>query len=97
MSKTTYSFYGMQPNGQSTEGGDVPPVFQALGVWPSEKPPQTERTIHVVFDGPPGPTSGRFVEVETPDGRSVNVGEWKRREDGYWVLVLNVLADDVRG
>lgn len=41
--------------------------------------------IEIVFDGPPGPEAGRFVEVER-DGRSVSVGEWARRHDGYWVL-----------
>jgi hypothetical protein len=45
-------------------------------------------TIHIVFDGPPGPESGRFVEVETPYGSSISVGEWKPRPDGYWALVL---------
>ena len=54
------------------------------------------QTIHVVFDGPPEHVAGRFVEVETPDGQGVHAGEWKQREDGYWVLVLNVLAEDVR-
>ena len=44
--------------------------------------------IHIVFDGPPGPVAGRFVEVETPDGRSIKVGEWRERPDGYWALVL---------
>lgn len=42
--------------------------------------------LHIVFDGPPGPEAGRFVEVETPDGRSVNAGEWHQRPDGYWEL-----------
>lgn len=54
------------------------------------------QTIHIVFDGPPEHIAGRFVEVETPDGRGIHVGEWKKREDGYWVLVLNVLTEDVR-
>jgi hypothetical protein len=43
-------------------------------------------TIDVVFDGPPGPDGPRFVEVETPDGKSARRGEWLQREDGYWVL-----------
>lgn len=42
--------------------------------------------LDVVFDGPPGPEAGRFVEVEDPDGRSVSAGQWLRRNDGYWVL-----------
>lgn len=40
--------------------------------------------IHFVFDSPPGPEGARFVECETPDGRSVNIGEWHRRTDGLW-------------
>jgi hypothetical protein len=40
----------------------------------------------VVFDGPPGHESGRFVEAETPDGRSVRAGEWRQDERGYWLL-----------
>jgi len=42
--------------------------------------------VHIVFDGPPGPNAGRFIEVETPDGRSVSFGEWHERADGYWEL-----------
>ena len=44
-----------------------------------------QKTIDIVFDGPPGPESGRFVEVER-DGTSISIGEWVHREDGYWVL-----------
>ena len=43
-------------------------------------------SLDIVFDGPPGPESGRFVEVENQLGRSVNVGEWVHRPDGYWAL-----------
>jgi hypothetical protein len=42
--------------------------------------------IDIVCDGPPGPTSGRFVEVENEEGASVGVGTWVERSDGYWVL-----------
>ena len=45
--------------------------------------------LDIVFDGPPGPEAGRFVEVER-DGRSVKAGEWMKRADGYWVLRLRV-------
>lgn len=48
--------------------------------------------LHIVFDGPPGPQPGRFVEVETPDGRSVDAGEWHEREDGNWELRLGTKA-----
>ena len=42
--------------------------------------------IDIVFDGPPGPEAGRFVEVENSSGMSISIGEWLQREDGYWVL-----------
>jgi len=42
--------------------------------------------IDIVFDGPPSHESGRFVEVEDASGKSIKVGEWVEREDGYWVL-----------
>ncbi len=48
--------------------------------------------VDVVFDGPPGPESGRFVEVEDSKGASVNFGEWVLRDDGFWVLRINYNA-----
>lgn len=42
--------------------------------------------IDIVFDGPPGPEAGRFVEVENDKGESIRFGEWLQRPDGYWVL-----------
>lgn len=42
--------------------------------------------IHFLFDGPPGPEGPRFIESETPDGKSVNAGEWHERPDGFWEL-----------
>ena len=49
--------------------------------------------LQIVFDGPPGPKGGRFVEVEDANGCSVRLGEWIEREDGYWVLMFD--RDDV--
>jgi len=46
------------------------------------------RYIDVVFDGPPGPESGRFVELEDDHGRSIDLGEWIQRPDGFWALRL---------
>jgi hypothetical protein len=50
--------------------------------------------IDIVFDGPPGPEAGRFVEVEDENRRSISVGEWLQRPgdnvDGNWVLRLDV-------
>ena len=42
--------------------------------------------IDIVFDGPPGPVSGCFIEVERPDRSSISVGEWVERDDGFWAL-----------
>ena len=51
------------------------------------------RTIDIVFDGPPGPKAGRFVEVEDESGRSVDVGKWVERSDGYWALRIRIPVD----
>lgn len=57
--------------------------------------------VEIVFDGPPGPTSGRFIEVEDPKGRSISIGHWWQRPDGYWALRIpckdGVLADREAG
>ena len=45
--------------------------------------------VDIVFDGPPGPESGRFIEVEKQLGRSVKVGERVHRPDGYWSLRIS--------
>jgi len=53
--------------------------------------------IRIVFDGPPGPEpgrfveAGRFVEVEDSDGNSFRAGEWKTHPDniGFWVLEID--------
>ena len=42
--------------------------------------------IDIVFDGPPGPEAGRFVEVESPPGTSISLGKWIFRSDGCWAL-----------
>ena len=47
--------------------------------------------INIVFDGPPGPVAGRFIEVETDEGFSVRVGEWVKRSDGWWSLRIESL------
>ena len=49
------------------------------------------KAINIIFDGPPGPESGRFVEVEDDDGKSITIGEWIERDDGYWVLRITEL------
>lgn len=50
--------------------------------------------VDVLFDGPPGPVAGRFVDTVDPDGRSVSGGEWIDRGDGYWALRMPLHAGD---
>lgn len=50
--------------------------------------------INIIFDGPPGPVAGRFVEVETDDGKSINAGEWAERTDGLWALRIAQLPNN---
>lgn len=45
--------------------------------------------IDIVFTAPPGPGGECvFVEVENGRGKSVNIGEWVKREDGLYALRL---------
>jgi len=44
--------------------------------------------LHILFDGPPGETAGRFVEVNDHTGKSVDAGTWVELPDGYWELVI---------
>jgi hypothetical protein len=49
--------------------------------------------INIIFGGAPGPVAGRFVEVETDEGRSIKVGEWVERSDGLWALRITELPE----
>ena len=60
---------------------------------PGKGAPGPPRPINIVFDGPPGPEAGRFVEVETDDGASINAGEWIDRGDGLWALRITALPE----
>lgn len=51
------------------------------------------RTIHFVFDQPPCPEGARFIECETPDGKSADMGPWRERPDGFWELVVEVVSE----
>lgn len=42
--------------------------------------------VDIVFDGPPSMPAPRFVEVEDMEGKGIKLGEWIKRDDGYWVL-----------
>lgn len=65
---------------------------------PPQPFPDTEPTAYydILFDGPPGPVAGRFIEAEDDQGRSVNLGTWVRRPgDGDW-WALRIRASSVR-
>jgi len=51
--------------------------------------------IDVVFDGPPDAEGPRFIECEDESRRSVEIGRWIERDDGYWVLRLTVPSHTV--
>ena len=57
---------------------------------------KAEPFIDVVFDGPPGPESGRFVECEDETGRSINAGEWIDRGNGLWALRIKPPSVEVK-
>jgi|HubBroStandDraft_5_1064220.scaffolds.fasta_scaffold51463_2 hypothetical protein len=42
--------------------------------------------LDIVFDGPPTANAGRFVEVEDDKSRSIAIGKWVDRGDGFYVL-----------
>lgn len=46
--------------------------------------------LHLVFDAPPGPEAPRLIEVNDDEGRSVDAGEWKERDDGKWELLVAI-------
>lgn len=48
------------------------------------------KTLHIVFDKFPDHDGARFIEVEDGSGRSVNAGEWRKRDDGFVELVIEV-------
>lgn len=58
--------------------------------------------VYVVFDGPPGPEAGRFVEVETKEQESVGGIPWEKfnsatfghEDDGFWRLGPLVMLDE---
>jgi len=49
--------------------------------------------INIILDGPPGPESGRFIEVEDDAGNSLSVGTWRQRKDGRWALRIESLPE----
>lgn len=68
--------------------------FAAMLVITKLKEGFTNKPINIIFDGPPSHGSGRFVEIETDDGESINIGEWVEREDGLWALRIDILPKE---
>jgi len=58
--------------------------------WPEQG---MKTPINIIFDGPPSHESGRFVEVETDDGKGIRIGEWIERKDGCWALRITELPE----
>lgn len=52
--------------------------------------------VDIVFDGPPGPEAGRFIDVEDDRGHSVDVGVWVQLGADRWALRLPVSADELK-
>ena len=71
-------------------------IYDFISHRVSWKSKETLQEIHIVFDGPPGPVSGRFVKVILPNGESIGVGRWLERNDNCWALVLPVPSRSVR-
>lgn len=55
---------------------------------------RTEMALNIIFDGPPSPPFGRFVEVENDAGQSLNAGEWIDKGNGLWALRITRIPDE---
>ena len=80
MTKPDQSVYG----GYTTEGLRPEHVGERVKT-------KRRKTVDIVFDGPPSHESGRFVEVEDMDGRSLKLGEWIDRGNGLWALRIEAM------
>lgn len=34
------------------------------------------------------PPTYEFIEIEDENGKSINVGQWRKRDDDYWEIVI---------
>lgn len=50
--------------------------------------------LDIVMSEGPGPNS-QFIEAEVM-GKSVNVGKWFKRDDGYWVFRITVSRASIK-
>lgn len=81
---TTHHWAGHIPAAVEREFNGIADEIAALK--PDTGPTALADAVHIVFNGLPGPVAPRFIECETPDGRSVRAGEWHERADGYCEL-----------
>ena len=49
------------------------------------------KKIRILFDGPPGPESGMFIEDE--DGHGISFGEWVQEGDLWYLEFPNLEAE----
>ncbi len=84
--------YGKHEGRTPSYDGYVPALacYRHGGPKENQAKKETSETVHVVFDGPPGPVAGRFVELETPEGVGLSRGKWVDRGDGMWALELEL-------
>ncbi len=52
----------------------------------------TETHIDIILDGPPGPESSRFIEVDDASGQSLKASACFVRQDGLWVVRVPIAA-----
>jgi hypothetical protein len=60
----------------------------------AEAPQAKLREVSAIFDGPPGPEAGRFVEVEDREGRSLRLGTWRELDGGLWALDFVAIVEE---
>jgi len=85
---------GMQAARKRVACGQCGATVVSVKAWNCRAPAAANgagRAINIIFDGPPGPHAGRFIEVETDDGNSIHIGEWFEYGGGMWRLRITAL------
>jgi hypothetical protein len=49
----------------------------------------TMMEVRLIFDGPLTRDFPSLIAMEDGEGRLVTVGQWRKRQDGYWEMVIN--------
>lgn len=50
------------------------------------------RTIDIVLQAVEGTPDYTFVEIESPPGKSIHLGQWVKRDDGFTAIRFNALV-----